>query len=110
MRSPAPFTSPVRQLAPGVRGAGYSPDPGVFILESVEAQQQGGGAVGRYLDDLKARHHTILVPAVISPRLAGMLERRGFAQGEGDTWGWMCPLAPPLPAHPSSPTTKEETP
>jgi hypothetical protein len=86
-----------RALSPGVIGAGYSPEPGVFILEMIEASQQGNGNVGRYVGELQSRYHTILVPAVISPRLAGMLERRGFVEGERDTWGWVCPLAPTLP-------------
>lgn len=36
------------------------------------------GAVGRWLDTLPA-DRKVIVPAVVSARLAGMLERRGFA-------------------------------
>lgn len=83
-----------RQLGPGVVGAGYSPEPGVFIVETLEAQQQGSGDVGRYIDDLKVRYAFVLVQACISPRLEGILKRRGFERLTEDNWGWQSPLAP----------------
>ena len=96
-----------RRLAEGVIGAGYE-NAGAFILETIEAERQGSGAVGRYLDDLKVRHHTVIVLAVLSPRLGGMLKRRGFVDLDHDNWIWRSPLAPPPPTerlkhHPSLP-------
>jgi hypothetical protein len=51
---------------------------GTFIVRGViTAEPRIPGAVGRWLDWLP-RDRTVLVPAVVSGRLAGMLERRGF--------------------------------
>ena len=85
-----------KQVADNVTMAGFSPERGVFIVETIESHQEGSGNVGRYLDELKARHHTVIVLAVINPRLAGMLERRGFIKARDEDWAWRSPLAPPL--------------
>ena len=63
-------------IAPGVEGIEH--DFGtIFELASIRAITEGSGAVGAYLDRLP-RDRTVIVPFVVSERLAGMLERRGF--------------------------------
>lgn len=65
-------------LAPGV--IGYTVEhAGALYIPMIEAEHAGSGAVGRYLDSLP-RDRTVKVPTVISARLAGMLERRGFQE------------------------------
>jgi len=48
------------------------------------------GAVGRYLDGLP-RDWPVMVPYVINPRLAGMLERRGFFELDRGDGVWVRP-------------------
>ena len=63
-------------IGPGVEGIEH--DFGtVFEVASIRAVTEGCGAVGAYLDRLP-RDRTVIVPFVVSERLAGMLERRGF--------------------------------
>jgi hypothetical protein len=66
-------------VAPGVL-AEVIDDGGPLEVRSVLADEPGvPGAVGRWLDTLP-RDRKVIVPAVVSPRLAGMLVRRGFAR------------------------------
>lgn len=52
-------------------------DGGAFYIPVIIARNPGRGDCGRWLDSLP-RDRTIKVPGVMSRRLAGMLERRGF--------------------------------
>ena len=71
------------QLAPGV--SGYTSEVGEALLVPVIiADKEGNGDVGRYLDTLP-RDRWVIFPTVLSARLAGMLERRGFYPGQVDT-------------------------
>jgi hypothetical protein len=71
-----PFGIQVR-LAPGVTGYTVDMPDGTLNVPYVQAERPGSGDVGRYLDSL-ARDRRVCVPCVISARLQGMLERRGF--------------------------------
>ena len=64
-------------LAPGVRGYALRAHGAVYI-PLIVAECEGRGDVGRFLDRLPA-HTTFRIPAVVSGRLRGMLERRGWA-------------------------------
>ncbi len=70
---------PRAELAPGVYGYVIE-DEGIVYIPMVTAAREGDGSVGRFLDSLP-RDRTIRFPTVLSQRLAGMLERRGFAPG-----------------------------
>ena len=50
---------------------------GALYVPIIEAERPGSGDVGRYLDSLP-RDRRVVIPNVMSERLAGMLERRGF--------------------------------
>lgn len=67
---------PMDKLAPGVLGYAVETDEALFV-PAIMAERPGRGDVGRFLDSLP-RDRTVKVPAVLSPRLAGMLDRRGF--------------------------------
>lgn len=67
------------EVAPGVLGFIRDMVEGPLIIPMVIAKHQGAGDVGRWLDGL-AQDRTIIVPAVVSDRLAGMLLRRGFQE------------------------------
>lgn len=62
------------ELAPGVLGFAFMRDNEIHI-PVVVAVTEGSGDVGRFLDSLSER---CVVVSVVSTRLAGMLERRGF--------------------------------
>ena len=62
------------EIAPGVRGYAIESDGWIFIPLVIGA---GDGSVGRFLDSVTPR---CVFPTVISPRLRGMLERRGFSK------------------------------
>ena len=64
-------------LAPGVYGFTLDDPDGALVIPMIVAEYPGSGAVGRYLDTLPTNRR-VIVEACISPRLAGMLERRGF--------------------------------
>lgn len=72
-------------LALGVRG--YAMEHlGKIYIPLIVAEKEGSGDVGRFLDSLSPR---CVVVSVTSPRLAGMLMRRGFSpqfDGEADVW------------------------
>jgi hypothetical protein len=64
------------RLAPGVRG--YTVwSKGALYVPLVIAVREGHGDVGRYLDTMPT-DRTVTFPNVMSPRLRGMLERRGY--------------------------------
>lgn len=68
--------NPFEPLADGVLGYAVEHEGAVY-LPDIRAAREGRGDVGRFLDSLdKAK--TWKVPNVISARLAGMLERRGW--------------------------------
>lgn len=62
-------------LAPGVRGYAISSATGWTYIPLIIAEKQGSGDVGRFLDSLAK---CCCIPNVNSPRLRGMLERRGY--------------------------------
>lgn len=75
------------RLAPGVRGYVVW-SHGELYVPLVIADAPGSGDVGRYLDSLP-RDRVVKFPTVLSAALAGMLERRGFAEAVE-----MTPLGP----------------
>lgn len=64
------------ELAPGVWGHRFDTPEGIYI-PVINASRPGSGEVGRYLDSLP-RDRRVVFPVVISERLRGMLEQRGF--------------------------------
>ena len=64
------------EIAPGVRGYAIEADGWIWI-PLVRAEHEGDGSVGRFLDSLTAR---CIFPTVVSARLRGMLERRGYRE------------------------------
>lgn len=74
--SSASFEHPV--LAPGVTGyAIESDDKSRIYIPLVTAEHEGNGDVGRFIDSLSSR---CVFANVCSPRLQGMLERRGYTK------------------------------
>lgn len=61
-------------IAPGVQGYVILHEDLIYI-PWIAAMKEGNGSVGRFLDSLSPRCRIV---NVISPRLQGMLERRGF--------------------------------
>lgn len=61
-------------LAPGVLGYAILKDNRILI-PLIYAKKEGTGDVGRFLDSLSPR---CVIPNVTSPRLMGMLARRGY--------------------------------
>ena len=72
------------ELAPGVRGYALPVGDKIFI-PLIIADHEGSGKVGQFLDSLSPR---CVIPNVTSPRLAGMLARRGWVPrfDEVDLW------------------------
>lgn len=66
------------EIGPGVLGYTVEHDNEIYV-PLVAAASQGAGDVGRYFDSLPA-DKTIIVPNVMSARLAGILTRRGFTE------------------------------
>ena len=62
------------EIYPGVHGEVRVLE-GVTFINEIWARVEGSGQVGKYLDQLTG---TVIVDAVLSSRLLGMLERRGF--------------------------------
>lgn len=71
---PAPLDS-VYELAQGVDGYAVDLGSGFIEIRVIMAQQQGDGAVGQFIDSVSPR---VVFPLVVSGRLRGMLERRGW--------------------------------
>ncbi len=69
-------------LAPGVQGYTVRTN-GTLYVPLVIADRPGNGDVGRFLDSLPLEL-PIVVPGVVSQRLASMLFRRGYRVG----WEW----------------------
>lgn len=70
----------LRQLAPGVLGC--IEDKGdCLVVIWLEAEEEGSGDVGRWLDRLDPAT-AVIVMEVLSERLRGMLTRRGFTPVE----------------------------
>lgn len=71
-------------IAPGVRGYAVE-SKGKIGIPLIIAEKEGNGDVGRFLDSLSPR---CVIPSVTSPRLMGMLARRGWipAFEETDIW------------------------
>lgn len=77
---------PLQTLAEGVWGVVREYPRGTVAIYWLEAACEGSGAVGRYLDTLP-RDRTVWAHEVLNPRLAGMLERRGFTRAfETEDW------------------------
>jgi len=73
------------KLAAGVKGYAIKSGSRIMI-PLIIAEKEGSGDVGRFLDALSPR---CVIPNVTSPRLKGMLKRRGFKpryDGEVDIW------------------------
>jgi hypothetical protein len=66
-------------VAPGVRAIMFDVPEGIYV-PFVMAASQGAGDVGRWLDGLPPDRR-IVFPSVLSARLRGMLQRRGYQQG-----------------------------
>ena len=64
------------RLASGVKGYAILKG-GAYYIPVIEAEHEGSGDVGRFLDALDPAV-TFKIPCVINPMLAGMLARRGF--------------------------------
>lgn len=64
------------ELALGVWGHRFDTPDGIYI-PVINAIRPGSGEVGRFLDSLP-RDRRVVFPTVLSERLRGMLERRGF--------------------------------
>ena len=69
----------LQPLAAGVWGLTRDDPDGSLVVVMIVAEQEGTGAVGKYLDALPVDRR-VIVEACISLRLAGMLERRGFVE------------------------------
>jgi hypothetical protein len=70
------------ELAPGLRG--YTVDhEGALYVPFVVADDPGHGALSRYLDSLPT-DRAVKFPTVISSKLAGALQRRGYVV----EWEW----------------------
>jgi hypothetical protein len=75
-------SQPKTTLAPGV--VGFLDDYGVEVrVGLIIAVDEGSGAVGRFLDSLPG-DRKVRVENVVSGRLAGMVQRRGFVSDAGD--------------------------
>lgn len=68
------------EIGPGVMGYALAVKGKIYI-PLIIAEKEGSGDVGRFLDSLSSR---CVIPSVFSPRLAGMLLRRGFAPRRED--------------------------
>lgn len=66
------------ELAPGVTGYAVE-EKGLIYIPIINAINEGSGEVGAFIDSLSPRCR---IPAVISTRLMGMLERRGWESYE----------------------------
>lgn len=73
-----PLTGEER-LDDGVLGYTVETPEGIYI-PWIQAEREGDGRVGRYLDALPCDRRVVF-PTIISARLAGMLARRGFIPG-----------------------------
>ncbi len=70
--------SDLADLAPGLRGYLYRRTERIVYLPVISNENEGDGAVGRFLEELKVAADAIVVATVMNQRLQGMLERRDF--------------------------------
>ena len=102
---PYEFDTPAAQALPApLVGYSISRPERVAYLPVVMSTEKGRGHVSRLLDRLTAEHDVVVVPCVMSRRLAQMLERRGFHRElhyvayletyDPDVWVWRRPEAP----------------
>jgi hypothetical protein len=76
--APPPWAFPDLDLvAPGVKADVHDEGLRGIYVPIIVAMNPGAGDVGRYLDGLP-KDRRIVFPTVISNRLIGMLERRGY--------------------------------
>ena len=68
---------PLAKLAPGIFGYAILGLDGSLYVPFIMSEQEGSGVVGKWLDALPTDRRVVF-PIVLSGRLAGMLERRGF--------------------------------
>lgn len=68
---------PDAQLVPGVLGYAIATERGIYVPD-IRAECEGDGRVGRFLTELGQSDQRVAIPNVISPRLEGMLRRRGW--------------------------------
>lgn len=78
-----PF-GPMRVVGLGVLGVVHHHGDAI-VVSNLEAVEEGSGHVGHWLDCLP-RNRIICFAEVLSSRLAGMLERRGFHRSEHPQW------------------------
>lgn len=72
------FRTQETPLAPGVFGC-VETEGDTIVVMWVRAEVEGSGAVGRWLDSLPTDRKIKMI-GVVSERLRGMLERRGYVQ------------------------------
>lgn len=72
----APMKEPL--LAEGVRGFAFNTNNGIY-LTAIRAETPGSGKVSKFLDALPLDKRVVF-PVVVSPKLRGMLLRRGFTE------------------------------
>lgn len=65
-------------LAPPLSGYTISKTERVVYLPAVMSEDEGKGNVGLLLLSLQETHDVVIVPGVVSERLLGMLQRRGY--------------------------------
>lgn len=68
----------VIDLKPPLRGYFVSHVERVAYLPAILSDEEGQGHAGRLLLELQDSHDVVVVPSVVSERLAGMLGRRGY--------------------------------
>lgn len=65
-------------LAPPLQGYICYEEISRVYLPAIASLEPGKGHVGRYLSVLQDTYDEVIVPGVVSPKLAGMLMRRGY--------------------------------
>ena len=76
------------RLCEGVLGYAVQADDGAIWIPTITAEKEGDGRVDAFLDRLP-RDRAVVFPTVMSTRLRGMLQRRGFEHAireECDVW------------------------
>jgi hypothetical protein len=75
----------LEELAPHVMGYWATWEDGTRAVPWISSTDPGAGHVGRFLDGLPTDQR-IAFPTVLSPKLAGMLHRRGFVHDDRLVW------------------------
>lgn len=68
----------VIDLKPPLRGYMTTETLKVAYLPAVMSDEQGAGHVGRLLLELQDAYDVVIVPGIVSDRLRGMVQRRGY--------------------------------